>query len=391
MATYPIKMLNDENNNAFIPITSSAAVMDENGLSIDHLMNEGKYKIQNNLTTEEAGIGVLDASQGKILKDYVDNNRYTLSVASSEALGGIKVGENLEITEDGTLNSIGGGYTPPVNAIYYMEDFPPESYGDSMSFLSMSSRNIVSGNKNALAQAIDDANSKWGRAWTFIFTTRTNITKRIITKGSDTSGGYVTNFDKNTLVIVSRKGESDYYQYVALAGESSSGLNPRGTISKASCYNSDVTAPATITTVNEDTNTINILSPVGLREIARKSDITSQINTSVKVTDVKVNGSSVVDSNKIANIPVKTYYAGNNITIDSNNVISSNVDLSNYYTKEEVDAMITNVLNQLTYKPVEEEKTNISNILGENTDTIEYDMTNTEVSNALDEVIGGNE
>ena len=42
---------------------------------------------------------------------------YTLPIASTETLGGIKVGENLSITEDGTLNAIGGGgggsYTLP--------------------------------------------------------------------------------------------------------------------------------------------------------------------------------------------------------------------------------------------------------------------------------------
>ena len=34
---------------------------------------------------------------------------YTLPIASAETLGGIKVGENLSITEDGTLNVTGGG------------------------------------------------------------------------------------------------------------------------------------------------------------------------------------------------------------------------------------------------------------------------------------------
>lgn len=117
MATYPIKMLNDENNNAFIPLTSSAAVMDENGLSIDHLMNEGKYKIQNNLTTEEAGIGILDASQGKILSDSINTKQSILTAGNNiiidennviSALGGIEK-DNLTINEnvDGKIQAIG--------------------------------------------------------------------------------------------------------------------------------------------------------------------------------------------------------------------------------------------------------------------------------------------
>ena len=40
-------------------------------------------------------------------KKYVDDNKYTLPLASNETLGGIKVGENLEILDDGTLNAKG--------------------------------------------------------------------------------------------------------------------------------------------------------------------------------------------------------------------------------------------------------------------------------------------
>ena len=43
-----------------------------------------------------------------------DTTQYTLPIASETVLGGIKVGHNLSIEEDGTLNAADGGYTLPV-------------------------------------------------------------------------------------------------------------------------------------------------------------------------------------------------------------------------------------------------------------------------------------
>lgn len=73
MATYPIKMLRDEDRQPFIPFTNVAAVVDANGVTLQELMDNGKYKIQNNVTTSQAGKGVLDAYQGKVLNDKFNN------------------------------------------------------------------------------------------------------------------------------------------------------------------------------------------------------------------------------------------------------------------------------------------------------------------------------
>jgi hypothetical protein len=60
---------------------------------------------------------------------------YELPIASKDTLGGIKVGANLTIEEDGTLNATGGsggiieGDTVPINAIFdYEGDTVPEGY-----------------------------------------------------------------------------------------------------------------------------------------------------------------------------------------------------------------------------------------------------------------------
>lgn len=73
MATYPIKMLRDEDRQAFVPFTNAAAIVDKDNNSLQELMDSGKYKIQNNVTTSSAGKGVLDAYQGKVLNDKFNN------------------------------------------------------------------------------------------------------------------------------------------------------------------------------------------------------------------------------------------------------------------------------------------------------------------------------
>ena len=66
MAIYPIKMLRDEEKDAFMPFTTANAVADATGTTMQELMDSGKYKIQNNVTTAQAGKGILDAYQGKV-------------------------------------------------------------------------------------------------------------------------------------------------------------------------------------------------------------------------------------------------------------------------------------------------------------------------------------
>lgn len=73
MAIYPIKMLRDEEKDAFMPFTTANAVADATGTTMQELMDSGKYKIQNNVTTAQAGKGILDAYQGKVLNDKFNN------------------------------------------------------------------------------------------------------------------------------------------------------------------------------------------------------------------------------------------------------------------------------------------------------------------------------
>ena len=73
MANYPIKMLKDEDKQPFMPFTNLTAIVDDSGTTLEELMENGKYKIQNNVTTASSGKGVLDAYQGKLLNDKFNN------------------------------------------------------------------------------------------------------------------------------------------------------------------------------------------------------------------------------------------------------------------------------------------------------------------------------
>ena len=98
MAKYLIKMLKDEEGNAFVPLTSSEALKTPDGKTLDEKLqnklettnikagtdinitvdgnnvtinNASKGVLIDNLTTETPGVGSLDAHQGKVLKEMI--------------------------------------------------------------------------------------------------------------------------------------------------------------------------------------------------------------------------------------------------------------------------------------------------------------------------------
>ena len=112
MATYPIKMLKDEENKPFVPLVSTSCIRDENSRTLQQLLDKklspnnllaGDYvnittegnncyvnvdlpanlNIINNLTTDSAGQGALDAYQGKVLKDSIPQVVNDLSSTST--------------------------------------------------------------------------------------------------------------------------------------------------------------------------------------------------------------------------------------------------------------------------------------------------------------------
>ena len=112
MATYPIKMLKDENGTPFVPLISLDSVQDAEGQNINEILDkklettnliagtqielevdgnnitisnsaEGT-KLIDNLETEQAGIGALDAHQGKALLEKIPTIANNLNTPESD-------------------------------------------------------------------------------------------------------------------------------------------------------------------------------------------------------------------------------------------------------------------------------------------------------------------
>jgi len=111
MATYPIKMLKDENGTPFVPLISLDSVQDTAGQSVSEILDkklettnliagtqielevdgnnitisnsaEGT-KLIDNLETEQAGVGALDAHQGKVLLEKIPTIANNLNTPES--------------------------------------------------------------------------------------------------------------------------------------------------------------------------------------------------------------------------------------------------------------------------------------------------------------------
>lgn len=68
----------------------------------------------------------------------IDGSDYTLPVASKTQLGGVKVGENLNITEDGVLSVVDSGGSANVDVIYENEKLPNPSEFNGLGIVDLS-------------------------------------------------------------------------------------------------------------------------------------------------------------------------------------------------------------------------------------------------------------
>lgn len=111
MAKYPIKMLKDEEGTPFVPLVSTEALRTPEGETIEEKLekklepsniiagtditlsvdgnnitinNASKGVLIDNLTTEQSGVGSLDAHQGKILKDMIPDVVNNLTTTSTD-------------------------------------------------------------------------------------------------------------------------------------------------------------------------------------------------------------------------------------------------------------------------------------------------------------------
>lgn len=111
MAKYPIKMLKDEEGTPFVPLVSTESLRTPEGVTIEEelekklepsnliagtditlsvdgnnitINNASKGVLIDNLTTEQSGIGSLDAHQGKVLKDMIPDVVNNLTTTSTD-------------------------------------------------------------------------------------------------------------------------------------------------------------------------------------------------------------------------------------------------------------------------------------------------------------------
>lgn len=97
-------------------LTSSGVInaVAMNAASIKNNQNNKYYLTQSSITAGD-NVTIEETTDGVKISSIA--TKYTLPVASSTTLGGIKVGDNLSITEDGTLSATSGSSEPPVNMV----------------------------------------------------------------------------------------------------------------------------------------------------------------------------------------------------------------------------------------------------------------------------------
>ena len=97
-------------------LTSSGVInaVAMNAASIKNNQNNKYYLTQSSITAGD-NVTIEETTEG--VKINSADTKYTLPVASSTTLGGIKVGDNLSITADGTLSATGGSSEPPANMV----------------------------------------------------------------------------------------------------------------------------------------------------------------------------------------------------------------------------------------------------------------------------------
>lgn len=147
LTTYTLKVQNK--TESFVTPNLRQVVADSGGTYVRYDRTTGNLYAGNPdfATTTQSGIvrfcteeELSDAYDGSVvspadLKEYIDNN-LNMPIASSSTLGLIKVGKNLTITPDGTLNATGGSSIENIkditNGIQIMglEEVPPTGIFD---------------------------------------------------------------------------------------------------------------------------------------------------------------------------------------------------------------------------------------------------------------------
>ena len=256
----------------------------------------GGIKVGNNLTIKD---GVLNAVQGV----------YTLPAATTTVLGGIKVGANL--TMDGTvLNAVDTVYDPVTTTTNGLMSNTDKIKLDSLQnyTLPVATANVVGGIKVGTNLSIADG-----------VLSATNTTYGPATQ---TVSGLLSSVDKTKLDSL-----QNYVLPVATAN-TLGGVR----IGENLTMNGDVLNAVDTTYAAATTTTDGLLSSIDKTKLD-KVDITAQPNV---IEKVQIDGVDLAITDKAVSIPLSNY-AVKGTTL-------ANYGITNAYTKDEVNGLLTSVL-----------------------------------------------
>lgn len=271
---------------------------------------------------------------------------YELPAATTDTLGGIKVGENLEILEDGTLNAKSGRLDFSTALVFENTDHLSES----KELLSQYFTDCILNNKDFPVIILNNTNIHYQGIYylysksnsTFEYRTISQIRDRVY-DGSDWYFGFkmVINYNTNDNGSITITNLFNDYA----PGQQGKFLSTSNTYSytPAGDYN-----PATKKYVDDSiTSAIAGVSQFSLLPV-----------DTLPTENIKTNVIYAVpsDNPKEQDVRIEYVYINNAWEI----LGTTKIDLSNYYTKAEINAMFANIAN---YTPVAsaEEAANILN------------------------------
>ena len=144
-------------------LTSSGVInaVAMNAASIKNNQNNKYYLTQSSITAGD-NVTIEETTDG--VKINSTDTKYTLPVASSTTLGGIKVGDNLSITADGTLSATGG--SAPDNMVTTDTEQTITGAKTLDNSLYVNNPDMMSGAKSISTEDLHCSSIELGRVWT---------------------------------------------------------------------------------------------------------------------------------------------------------------------------------------------------------------------------------
>ena len=247
-------------------LTSSGVInaVGINAASIKNNQNNKYYLTQSSITAGD-NVTIEETTEG--VKINSTDTKYTLPVASSTTLGGIKIGDNLSITEDGTLSAINGSSEPPANMV------------------TTDTEQTITGAKTFTSDLIIDANQPQ------------SIAKLILSDRNSAQGAISASRTYGGVKLFGRTSPSSSFQSMATITPNSATFNGSLYIGDKKCYhagnlvagtNVEVNTVSGVTSINSTGPTNEQIGQIleSLADLSTKIDnLTTRLNNLEEVID----------------------------------------------------------------------------------------------------------